>query len=313
MNVDDGRVFLDGGHIESPRLVLATDRGALLGSGSITGDLVVKGGSVQPELITISGKLELDNTSTVSVEIDGNYAGIAPGRLQIDGFATLGGRLDVSLRGRQSIRLGDTFDILTATDRVASTFGTVRASGLPRGLDFDVTYPANSVRLTIVKDAGMPDLQAGDADQDLDFDVSDILLVQHAGKYLTGQPATWGEGDWNGAPGGLSGYPPSGDGVFNQLDIIAALAARAYNSGKYAATRPSGDEYAVVPEPASSALLGLGVFLVALVLRKRMSRDSPPKFQGFRTPGLGVDTLSAAYGRSVTTRRRCTTLVHQAG
>ncbi len=55
-----------------------------------------------------------------------------------------------------------------------------------------------------------PALQAGDADQDLENDQLDLVKVQIASKYLTGQPATWGEGDWNGAPGGRQGSPPAG-------------------------------------------------------------------------------------------------------
>jgi hypothetical protein len=51
---------------------------------------------------------------------------------------------------------------------------------------------------------------AGDADGDRRFDPTDLVLVLQAGKYLTGQSATWSEGDWN------------GDGVFNPLDIVAA-------------------------------------------------------------------------------------------
>ena len=68
-------------------------------------------------------------------------------------------------------------------------------------------------------------LQAGDADQDLDFDQLDLVQVQIAAKYLTGTPATWGEGDWNGAPGGAPGNPPPGNSLFDQIDIIAALNA----------------------------------------------------------------------------------------
>ena len=43
-------------------------------------------------------------------------------------------------------------------------------------------------------------LQAGDADMDCDFDQLDLVQVQVAAKYLTGEPATWGEGDWDAAP-----------------------------------------------------------------------------------------------------------------
>ena len=85
-----------------------------------------------------------------------------------------------------------------------------------------------------------PQLLAGDADQDLDFDQLDLVKVQIAAKYLTGQAATWGDGDWNGAPGGEQGSPPAGNGFFDQLDIIAALGPGHYLSGPYAALAGPG-------------------------------------------------------------------------
>ena len=83
-------------------------------------------------------------------------------------------------------------------------------------------------------------LLAGDADQDWDFDQLDMVQVQVAAKYLTGQAATWGEGDWNGAPGGEPGNPPTGDGLFNQFDIIAAQQGAIYLTGPYAAVQSNG-------------------------------------------------------------------------
>jgi hypothetical protein len=83
-------------------------------------------------------------------------------------------------------------------------------------------------------------LQAGDADMDLDFDQMDLVKVQVAAKYLNGQAATWGDGDWNGAPGGSPGSPPQGDGLFNQQDIVAALTADTYLKGPYAAIAKGG-------------------------------------------------------------------------
>ena len=85
-------------------------------------------------------------------------------------------------------------------------------------------------------------LQAGDADQDLDFDQLDLVRVQFAGKYLTGQSATWGEGDWDGAPGGSPGSPPAGNGFFDQLDILAALGPAHYLNGPYAALAGEGTQ-----------------------------------------------------------------------
>ena len=60
---------------------------------------------------------------------------------------------------------------------------------------------------------------AGDANQDGQFDLLDITAVRQAGKYLTGQAASWSQGDWN------------GDGVFDSLDVVAAL-----QSGRYLAS-----------------------------------------------------------------------------
>lgn len=87
----------------------------------------------------------------------------------------------------------------------------------------------------------MPGLQPGDADLDGDFDQLDLVAVQVLGKYLTGQAATWGEGDWDGAPGGSLGDPPAGNGFFNQLDIVAALNTGVYLQGPYAAVDAGGE------------------------------------------------------------------------
>jgi hypothetical protein len=103
--------------------------------------------------------------------------------------------------------------------------------------ELDMQYDGNFTTVTARSRLG---LQAGDADQDLDFDQLDLVRVQIAAKYLTGQQASWGEGDWNGAPGGSKGNPPAGDGLFNQLDIIKALAADVYLKGPYAAVRSGG-------------------------------------------------------------------------
>jgi len=83
-------------------------------------------------------------------------------------------------------------------------------------------------------------LMAGDANMDFEFNQLDLVQVQIAAKYLTGQAATWGEGDWDGAPGGQPGSPPQGNGLFDQLDIIAALNAGVYLAGPYNATGPGG-------------------------------------------------------------------------
>ena len=79
-------------------------------------------------------------------------------------------------------------------------------------------------------------VKAGDANLDLSFDQLDLVQVLIAAKYLTGMPATWGEGDWDAAPGGTKDDPPVGNGRFDQRDIITALASGAYLTGPYAAS-----------------------------------------------------------------------------
>jgi hypothetical protein len=124
-----------------------------------------------------------------------------------------------------------------------------------------------------VAPGGQTQLQAGDADQNLEFNQLDLVQVQIAAKYLTAQPATWGEGDWDGAPGGSPGDPPAGDGVFDQLDIIAALSAGTYLTGPYAATQIGagqlpGTDLISVPEPNTLVLLSLAL-VAALMTRTR--------------------------------------------
>jgi hypothetical protein len=94
----------------------------------------------------------------------------------------------------------------------------------------------------IAGSGGVVPLQAGDADMDYDFDQLDLVQVQIAAKYLSGSPATWGEGDWNGAPGGQPGSPPEGNGLFDQIDIIASLGPGHYLTGPYNAIAPGGVE-----------------------------------------------------------------------
>ena len=107
-----------------------------------------------------------------------------------------------------------------------------------------ITFPNETMAIDNLRvtAAGGVALQPGDSDQNLEFNQLDLVKVQIAAKYLTGQPATWGDGDWNGAPGGSPGSPPQGDGQFNQIDIIAALGAGKYLTGAYAAIQAGGVE-----------------------------------------------------------------------
>jgi hypothetical protein len=96
----------------------------------------------------------------------------------------------------------------------------------------------NDTRIELHEAAGV--LRAGDANQDLQFDTRDIVQVRQVGKYLTGEAATWGDGDWNAAPGGIPGSPPPGNGLVDQQDIMAALQSGVYLTGPYAVIGSGG-------------------------------------------------------------------------
>jgi hypothetical protein len=110
-----------------------------------------------------------------------------------------------------------------------------------------------------------PALEAGDANEDLEFNFDDIFQVLARGKYETGQPATWGEGDWDGAPGGSPGNPPTGSGEFDFDDIFASLVTGNYETGAYAL----GGDASAVPEPSSLMLAAVSLLLILGFSRRR--------------------------------------------
>jgi hypothetical protein len=70
----------------------------------------------------------------------------------------------------------------------------------------------------------------GDSNGDGVFNEMDLMQVLEAGKYLTGEPATFAEGDWDGS------------GQFDQFDIIAALQAGNYSQSSNAESTHAVDE-----------------------------------------------------------------------
>ena len=153
-------------------------------------------------------------------------------------------------------------------------------------------------------------LQAGDSDQDFDFDQLDLVQVQIAAKYLTGQTATWGEGDWNGAPGGSAGAPPTGDGQFNQFDVIAAQQAGVYLTGPYAAIQPAGqrgdDQTSIIYDPntgelavdapAGAELTSINIDSAAAVLTGQPAQNLGGSFDNDADDNIFKATFGSSFG-----------------
>ena len=73
----------------------------------------------------------------------------------------------------------------------------------------------------------------------------DFVAVFTAGKFETGEAATWAEGDWN------------GDGVFGSGDFVAA-----FTDGGFELGPRQGAASATVPEPSTVVLLALGAVMM---------------------------------------------------
>ena len=143
---------------------------------------------------------------------------------------------------------------LEGQPRDTAVFGDFLASA-------DLSYYHEQIEAAI----RLPSLRPGDANFDLQFDQVDLIRVLEAGKYLTGEAATWGEGDWLGSGGNVE-ILPVGDGVFDQLDIVAALQSANYLRGPYASLAASE----LVPEPTTSVLLLIGTVGTLTLLRRRL-------------------------------------------
>ena len=132
-------------------------------------------------------------------------------------------------------------------------------------------YEAGVAALTEWSESAWQPLQAGDANQDYAFDESDLIAIFQAGKYRTGQPATWSDGDWNGAPGGRVGDPPSGDGLFDESDLIAAFQNGLYRTGRYVG---DASPPLAVPEPHAKVLFVFAICVTSIQFRRKLRGSS---------------------------------------
>ena len=257
--VVDGVVRAQSVNVSDP-LSMAT----LTGSGRVTGDLAIDRGLFEPGsphgsfqtfgdfIQWPGGRTRLEISGDVTSE---NYDQIIASGAQLDGT------LELVFDEGFSPSSGQEWILLELSDASNGEFREIVISGLSNQLPAEEDLPllvdvsdqllgsrndknvylsmvggdGNDWSIYTVSQTGDFVLQAGDADQDLDFDQFDLIQVQQAATYLTGTPATWGEGDWNAAPGGEPGNPPRGDGQFDQRDIVAALQGGFYLKGRYVA------------------------------------------------------------------------------
>ena len=194
-------------------------------------------GDVQLTVALAATDADFEPVDYLRILVDPDNSGVFEVLAEFRGVAEAGSPVEKALRdtidGTTSLRSDEFIDV---TYDIPSN-----ATELVIRFEAYSTFPNEVVGIDNLRvTSGKVVLQPGDADMDLDFDQLDLVQVSIAAKYLTGAAATWGEGDWNGAPGGEQGNPPAGDGKFDQLDIISALAGGRYLTGPYAAITQSG-------------------------------------------------------------------------
>ena len=148
-----------------------------------------------------------------------------------------GGQLVGDFNGNGSIDAGDLDALATGIANNDAAFD----------LDGDGDADVDD-RLVWINDIG--NTWAGDSNFDGEFGSGDLVTVFTAGKFETGEAATWAEGDWD------------GDGVFGTGDLVFAFTAGGFELGP----RPAAN---TVPEPSSILLVVLGVMGIAAQRRRR--------------------------------------------
>ena len=222
--------------------------GGNLDVATVFGDLPVNGGTIargaSPGTMTVNGDLII-NSGAVEIEL----GGAAPGdydRILVNGAASPGGTLDIYLidlgGGLFQPDIGDTFDIIDWT-APSGEFDSVNPPALGPGLGWDTSDLYTTGEISVIGTLTLP----GDTDEDWDVDIDDYNNF-------------------------LAAFGGAGDGHtdFNEDGLVDLedLAIQRNNFGFGVLSSPGAESGATTPEPASAALLLLGLGAVA---RRRRS------------------------------------------
>ena len=187
-----------------------------------------------PVTVAAGAKLLLADGLTMQsrgLTLDGGLVDLGTGRISIAaGGTTAAGLRAALLAGRKNGGWDGATGIMSAT--AAAAVGGSRGVG----------YLFDHAGVATVSFAA-----PGDADLDGDVDIFDLVEINGAGRYGTGQAAVWNEGDFN--------Y----DSVTNVFDLVAVSGADIYNRGSYWPVTAA----AAVPEPGGLLLVGAVVAMAA--------------------------------------------------
>ncbi len=146
-----GVINLNGGNLSSvPDIQL--NGGSIVGTGTITGNVVNNSGIVapghSPGKITVAGAYTQAAAGELDMQLGGKVAGTGYDQLKVTGAATLDGTLNITLINGFQPTLGDVFTFISAGS-FNGTFSKVTTTGFTGQVD----YSTNGVTLTITSAA----------------------------------------------------------------------------------------------------------------------------------------------------------------
>ncbi|MCG8511571.1 MAG: dockerin type I domain-containing protein, partial [Rhodospirillales bacterium] len=262
--VDGGSINLmvnSGVTLSATRGVGIDEGGTLMGHGTVAGDVTNNAGSVAPGasvgLLTVDGDFTQNRYGSLEIELaSAGTAGTDYDQLVVSGNVFLSGELIVDLTDGFTPDNADTFTILTAAAEASPLFGRFtnmdeedRVVTLGNEGSFLVTF--DIVNGEVVLSDFLAALLAGDFNGDGNVDGQDFSLLKANFGQIGG--ATLADGDAN------------GDGNVDGQDF-SILKANFGASSQAEAAELQAFGNAIVPEPTTLALLGLGG---AMLLRRR--------------------------------------------
>lgn len=154
-----GELRLSGGSIEAR---FGTDPGQLeilggtvTGSGTITGDVLLAGGSLKPGLplgtLDINNNLDVRSDGTLTVDIAGTEPGVSHDQVRVFSRVDLQGRLEINLINGFTPQIGQEFIVATFSRLGNGTeFPEVTGQNIGNGKRFDLIYSNTSLILRVV-------------------------------------------------------------------------------------------------------------------------------------------------------------------
>lgn len=261
---DAENMFIPDSHLRSStRELLSADLSASITSAILGYEFEIDGNTDTADRIVVDNPNP--DVYTTILDVDGvTFLVTATGDIQQgESFQIISASQIVGTPNIVSSDPGQTWTFNPATGRItfgAGLVGDYNGNGVLDAADLDLQADAmvagnNPAEFDLTGD-GVVDIAdreqwvnvlkntyVGDSNLDGEFNSRDFVEVFTAGKYETGDAATWLEGDWN------------GDKVFNSSDFVAAFTGGGYEIGPRASV-------SAVPEPASvtlalMAMLGL--------------------------------------------------------